>query len=78
VGKANVAAQNNLREGKAPAEVSKQANVTCYSCAKWSHFSTDCKEPKICFICQTSSHVGRNCPKWLKPLEPALYLVSAA
>jgi hypothetical protein len=78
VGKANVAAQNNLREGKAHAEVSKQANVTCYNCAEWSHFSTDCKEPKICFICQTSSHVGRNCPEWLKPLEPALYLGSAA
>jgi hypothetical protein len=59
-------------------EVSKQANMTCYNCTEWGHFSTDCKEPKVCFICQTSDHVGRNCPEWLKPLETTQYLCSAA
>jgi hypothetical protein len=42
------------------------------------HFSSDCKEPKLCFICQTSSHVGRECPEWNKPLESVQYLGSAA
>jgi hypothetical protein len=42
------------------------------------HFSTDCTEPKLCFICQTSDHVGRECLEWLKPMESAQYLGSAA
>jgi hypothetical protein len=37
----------------------KQANVTCFNCAECSHFSTDCKELRVCFICQTASHVGK-------------------
>jgi hypothetical protein len=40
----------------------KLARVTCYTCAEWGHFSTDCKGPELCFICQTASHVGRECP----------------
>jgi hypothetical protein len=42
------------------------------------HFSTDCKEPHICFICQRADHLGRDCPKWGKSLESAQYLESAA
>jgi hypothetical protein len=33
--------------------------------------------PKLCFICQMSDHVGRDCPEWSKPLESAQYLGSA-
>jgi hypothetical protein len=32
----------------------------------------------VCFICQTTTHVGRDCPDWKKPLMPAQYLGSAA
>jgi hypothetical protein len=52
-------------------DVEKLARVTCFNCAKWGHFSTDCKEPKLCFICQTASHVGKECPEWMKPVEGA-------
>jgi hypothetical protein len=55
----------------------KLSNVTCYNCAEWDHFSIDCKQPKLCFICQTSDHVGRDCPEWMKPLEHVQYLGSA-
>jgi hypothetical protein len=56
----------------------KQAKVTCYNYAQWGHFSTNCQEPRQCFICQTTDHVGRDYLEWLKPLEPAQYLGSAA
>jgi hypothetical protein len=58
--------------------IEKLASVTCYNCAEWGHFCTDCKEPKMCFVCQTSNHVGRECPEWMKPVESAQYLGSAA
>jgi hypothetical protein len=51
-------------------------NVTCYNCAQWGHFSTDCREPMLCFICQTTDRIGRDCPEWFKPLV-AQYLGSA-
>jgi hypothetical protein len=59
-------------------EESKQPNVTCFNCVEFGHFSTDCKAPRSCFICQTASHAGRDCPDWYKHLEPAQYLGSAA
>jgi hypothetical protein len=59
-------------------EESKQPKVTCFNCAEFGHFSTDCKAPRLCFICQTASHVGRDCPDWNKPIELAQYLGSAA
>jgi hypothetical protein len=60
------------------AEPEKQARVTCFNCAQWGHYSIDCKEPKQCLVCQIASHVGKECPEWLKPLEPVQYLGSAA
>jgi hypothetical protein len=54
-------------------EQDKQIKVTCFNCGQLGH----CSEPKLCFICQTSEHVGRECPAWTKPLESALYLGSA-
>jgi hypothetical protein len=59
-------------------EENKQPKVTCFNCAEFGHSSTDCKAPLLCFICHTASHVGRDCPDWHKPLEPAQYLGSAA
>jgi hypothetical protein len=56
----------------------KQAKVTCFNFGQWGHFSTDCKDPRLCFICQTSDHVGRDCPEWMKPVESAQYLGSAS
>jgi hypothetical protein len=58
-------------------EDEKQIRVTCFNCAEWDHFITHCKAPKLCFICQTANHVGRDCPEWVKPLELAQYLGSA-
>jgi hypothetical protein len=55
-------------------DTDKLLKVTCYNWAEWGHFSTDCKAPKLCFICQTAAHVGRDCPEWKKPLEPVQYL----
>jgi hypothetical protein len=57
-------------------EPMKMAKVTCFNCAEWGHFSNDCKEPRLCFICQTIDHVGRDCPEWLKHVESAQYLGS--
>jgi hypothetical protein len=55
----------------------KGHKVTCLNCAQWGHFSSDCRESKLCFICQTTNLVGRGSPEWSKPLEPAQYLGSA-
>jgi hypothetical protein len=55
----------------------KGPKVTCFNCAEVGHFSTECKAPKLCFIYQTTTHVGRDCPEWRKPLEPIQYLGSA-
>jgi hypothetical protein len=52
--------------------------VTCFNCAGWGHFSTNCKEPRLCFVCETSDHIGRECPEWDKSNEPVQYLGSAA
>jgi hypothetical protein len=52
--------------------------ITCFNCAGYGHFSTDCREPRLCFVCQTTDHLGRECPEWNKPVEPAQYLGSAA
>jgi hypothetical protein len=65
-------------ETKPYGDPDKLPKMTCFNFAEWGHFSTDCKAPKLCFICQTTDHVGRNCPEWEKPLEFALYLGSAA
>jgi hypothetical protein len=59
-------------------EKDKLPNVNCFNRAQWGHFSTDCREPKLCFICQTSEHVGMVCSEWNKPIEHAQYLGSAA
>jgi hypothetical protein len=56
----------------------KVSDVTCFNCVELGHYSTDCKLHRLCFICQTSDHVGRDCPEWLKPLELVQYLGSAA
>jgi hypothetical protein len=58
-------------------EPGKLSKNICFNCVEVGHFSTDCKAPRLCFICQTSSHVGRDCPKWGKPIELAQYLGSA-
>jgi hypothetical protein len=65
-------------EAKAEVEPDKRANVTCFNCAKWGHFSTDCRQPRLCFICHTADHVGRDCPEWSKLIVTAQYLGSAA
>jgi hypothetical protein len=49
-------------------ETDKKIKVTCFSFGQWKHFSTDCKEPRLCFMCQTYDHVGKECPEWSKPL----------
>jgi hypothetical protein len=56
----------------------KVVKVVYFNCVQWGHFSADCKEPRLGFICQTTDHVGRECPEWDKPLEYAQYLGSAA
>jgi hypothetical protein len=40
-------------------DTDKLLKVTCYNCAEWGHYSTDCKASKLCFICQTAAHVGQ-------------------
>jgi hypothetical protein len=64
--------------GKLMLDKDKLPKVTCFNCAQWGHFSTDCRESKLCFICQTTEHVGRVCPEWNRPLELAQYLGSVA
>jgi hypothetical protein len=66
---------NDVIKGAAVSD--KQANVNCFNYVGWGHFSTDCKEPRLYFVCQTSDHDGRDCPEWSKPLELAQYLGSA-
>jgi hypothetical protein len=29
----------------------KFAKVACFNCGSWGHFSTDCREPRLCFVC---------------------------
>jgi hypothetical protein len=65
-------------EAKIDEESDKLPKVTFFNCAEWGHFSIDCKALKLCFIYQTTDHVGRDWPKWEKPMESALYLGSAA
>jgi hypothetical protein len=65
-------------EKKEDEDPEKLAKVTCFNCAQWGHFSNECREPHLCFICQTGDHLGTNCPEWDRPLEPAQYLGSAA
>jgi hypothetical protein len=65
-------------ENKMEIESGKLSKITCFNCAEAGHYSTDCKAPRLCFICQTSAHVGRDCPEWDKPIYPAQYLGSAA
>jgi hypothetical protein len=76
--KGNDQAQAQNMEIKLNEEVVKVCNISCFNCAEWGHYSTNCKQPKLCFICHTSAHVGRDCPEWMKPLEPVQYLGSAA
>jgi hypothetical protein len=47
-------------EAKIDEESDKVPKVTCFNCAEWGHFSTDCKALKLCFIYQTADHVGRD------------------
>jgi hypothetical protein len=49
-------------DDKSAEDSDKQLKVTCFSCAEWGHFSMDGKAHKLCFICQTAEHVGRDCP----------------
>jgi hypothetical protein len=69
--------QSQVQDNKVVEEGVKLSNVTCYNCAEWGHYSTGCKLPKLCFIYQTSDHVRRDCPKWMKPVEPVQYLGGA-
>jgi hypothetical protein len=70
--------QAQIVENKREEEPIKVCNVSCFNCAQWGHYSTECKQSKLCFICHTSAHVGRECPEWLKPLELVQYLGGAA
>jgi hypothetical protein len=63
-------------EEKVEEETSKVAKVNCFNCGGCRHYNTDCKELKLCFVCETISHVGRECPEWKKPLVAAQYLGS--
>jgi hypothetical protein len=65
-------------ERKVDVEQEKVANVTCFNCAQWGHFSADCREPRLCFICQTTYHIRRDCLEWSKLLKPTQYLGSIA
>jgi hypothetical protein len=65
-------------EIKLDEEAIKLCNVSCFNCIEWGHYNTDCKQPKLCFICHTLAHVDRDYPEWVKPLEPVQYLGSAA
>jgi hypothetical protein len=44
---------------------------------RMGHYIIKCKQPKLCFICQTAIHVGRDCPSWMKQLELVQYLGNA-
>jgi hypothetical protein len=52
-------------------ETEKQSKVICFNCAEWGHYSSECKQPRLCFVCQTTEHVGRECPEWQKPITVA-------
>jgi hypothetical protein len=69
--------QNTTAE-KLGAETDKQSKVNYFNCAEWGHYSSECKQPRLCFICQMTEHVGRECSEWQKPITVAQYLGSAA
>jgi hypothetical protein len=73
-----VDAQPHQPEGMVDGEYGKLSKITCFNCAETGYYSTDCKAPRLCFICQTLAHVSRDCPDWSKPVGPAQYLGSAA
>jgi hypothetical protein len=65
------------QEGAAVVGEAKISNVTCFNCAEWGHYSTNCKKLNVRFICRTANQVGRECAEWLKPLELVQYLGNA-
>jgi hypothetical protein len=48
--KGNDQAQVQNMEIKMEEEAVKVCNVSCFNCAEWGHYTTDCKQPKLCFI----------------------------
>jgi hypothetical protein len=45
------------QEKKEAEDPEKLAKVTCFNCTHWGHFSVECREPHLCFICQTGDHL---------------------
>ncbi|XP_062203848.1 uncharacterized protein LOC133906086 [Phragmites australis] len=56
---------------------SSSSKVVCHNCGDGGHFSNNCNQSKLCFICKRGDHVVKVCPEWKKPSEVAQYLGSA-
>jgi hypothetical protein len=43
--------KQELAVEKEVVELNKQSRVNCFNCSEWGHYSTDCKQSRMCFIC---------------------------
>ena len=55
----------------------RYSKMVCFNCGIPSHFVGNCVMPKLCFICNLSSHPVHACPEWIKDHPEAAYFGSA-